>query len=574
MKRHRLIFQRLLLALCATLVTTSVFADGRQDGEDPDDPEYRAEAPERPADMPLAELPTPPDLRLAPPRPRALEAIDRLLHEIAAEDSVVRERASRSLLEAKTDWVSGIARRIDQIAERADRSALDRLLDKSRQKTLDRLRRETDGKVETPDYLDIMLEHADPKAQDWRDLTQILALNRMLSAVGTTEAVREIIRIYVRFGEFIRIDCQKQLTDLGDRSVAGLIETLRHQAPAIGEWAQKRLKLRKKLSPHEAVRTDDRLALADILVALGRNGDPESAQLLISFSGTEDSQVRIAARQGLALLGEAAAWQLRDAYLDTTGRTPPRDWTWKRTARELFTEYDRLRLERVYEIYAKAKKAAQTGDLEVMREGYDKVLALQPNFDRGGEMVEGYRRYAKHVEEASPDKAILALRRALRIDGDEASRKKTESALLLLEAGQLRKKGLIDQRLLKRARALDPANEDEALELQTPGEGVKPWGAQSRYLVAGAITLIALLGASWITISTLRRRGKEEPGAPSRERPPGRSRAVIGPIEAEPTKQEVDLASYDTKQTEDPPASAATTEQRPAKTDQKEKGPA
>jgi hypothetical protein len=530
-------------------VASSALAQKRQDGEDPDDPEYRAEAPERPADMPLAELPTPPDVRLPPPRPRALEAIDRLLSEVVDKESIVRERASRSLLEAKTDWVSGIARRIDQLAERADRSALDRLLDKSRKKTLDRLKREEGSKVETPDYLDVMLEHADPETQEWRDLTQLLALNRMLAAIGTTEAVREIIRIYVRFGEFIRIDCQKQLMGLGDRSIAGLIETLRHQAPAIGEWAEKRLKLRKKLSPHEAVRTEDRTALADILVALGRHGDPESTRLLISFSGTEDSQIRGAARRGIALLGEAAAWQLRDAYLDTTGRAPPRDWTWKRTARELFTEYDRLRLERVYEIYAESKKAAEAGDLEKMRIGYDKVLALQPNFDRGEEMVDGYRRYAQHVAEESPQKALLALRRALRIDPNVASRNKTESTLLLLEAAQLRDKGVIDQGLLKKARALNPENEDRALELATPGAGVKPWGAQSRYLVAGAITLIALLGAAWITLSTLRRRGREQPGAAKAEK----KIPVLAP------------------ESDDEPSAPSAGSPQP--TDQKEKGP-
>lgn len=218
-------------------------------------------------------------------------------------------------------------------------------------------------------------------------------------------------------------------------------------------------------------------------------------------------------------MGEAAAWQLRDAYLDTTGRTPPREWTWKRTARELFTEFDRLRLERVYRIYEEAKAAFEKGDLEKMRAGYDKVLALLPHFDRGEEMVVGYRKFAESVREEAPDQAVLALRRALRIDPDEKSRKETESELILLEARALRDEGVIDKALLDRAQELDPNRRSDALEIATPGEGITPWGAGSRYLVAGAVSIIALLGAAWVAVSTVRRRGKEQPNQETKKGP-------------------------------------------------------
>ncbi len=500
------------LALALLFATTPALAEVRQDGEDPGDKESRAEAPDRPADMPLAEIPTPPDFRLGAPRPRAIEAIDRLLAELVHEDPAVRETAYRTLPEAKSDWVAGIARRIDRIAERADKSGMKRTLDSARDDARDRLRAAGDSSEPTPDYLKVLLNHPAPEDQNWRDVTQLLGLSRMLSNIGSTEASREIIRIYVRFGEFMRIDCQRQLESLGDLSVAALIETLRHPAPAIAKWAEKRLHLRKKLSPHDAVRTDNQTALADILIALGRNGDPDSGQLLISFASTEQAPIRKAARQGIALLGEVAAWQLRDAYQNLTGKAPPRDWTWKRTARELFTEFDRLRLEKIYKIYAEAKKASTDGDLVKMVKGYDRVLTLSPEFDGRAEMIRGYRAYAESVADSDPDAALLALRRAERIDDDDESREKTKAQRLLLEAERLKERGIIDSELLERAAQADPATRDRATELNTPGTGPAVWGRNSRYFVAGAVSLIALLGAAWVMLTSIRRRPKSEAG--------------------------------------------------------------
>lgn len=503
------------LLLCLYLISTPSLAEVRQDGVDKDDPESKAEAPDRPVDMPLAELPNPPDFRLGSPRPQAVEAIDRLLHELVSPDAAVREAAHGALLEAKDDWVSGLALRLDRLAERADKEAMKRTLERARDKARDRLRAETGKTQPTPDYLDVALEYPEPESQPWRDVTQLLGISRMLSAIGTTEANREIIRIFVRFGEFMRIDCQRQLESMGDLSVAALIETQRHQAPAIAEWAQKLLTLKKKQSPHDAVRTDNPAALADVLVALGRNGDPESARLLISFAGTDQAPVRKAARQGLALLGEVAAWQLRDAYLNTTGKQPPRDWTWKRTARELFTEFDRLRLERIYKLYAEAKAAFAAGDLKKMAEGYDQILAQNPDFDGRAEMVPGYRKYAKSVASQDPSSALLALRRAERIDPDEKSRKETEAELLLLEAARLKKAGFIDSELLERAETSFPGTREEALRIRTPGQGIAVWGKSSRYFVAFTVSFIALLGAGWVMFSSLRGRPKRQKAAPA-----------------------------------------------------------
>ena len=399
-----------------------------------------------------------------------------------------------------------MSRRVDRIAERADKKAMKALLKKSREATRQRLREELRRKVETPDYLQIAHEHAAPAMQPWRDLTQLLAINRMLSAIGSTEAVREIIRIHVRFGEFMRIDCQKQLEELGDLAVAALIETRRHQAPKIAAWAEKRLRLRNRLTPHDAVRTDEPRALADILVALGSLRDPESTRLLISFAGTEQSQIRNAARQGIALMGNVAAWQLRDAYLNTTGKRPPRDWTWKRTARELFTEFDRLRLEESYKLFAIAKKAGESGNLKKMRDGFDKILLQHPTFERRAEMANDYLRYAESVRNSDHKAALIALERTERISDDEELIQRAQGLRKLLEATRLKEQGIIDQNLLLRAEQLSPNLASEASALRQTSVISSTWGGASRYLIATLTTILALGGAGWILLGGMRKR--------------------------------------------------------------------
>lgn len=499
-------------SLVAVLVATNASGaegDKRQDGHDPDDPEFRAEAPSRPQDMPLAELPEPPSLELSAPRPRALEAIDRLLAEITSEDELVRLRTRRTLLEAKSDWVSGIARRISELREASEPKAQKALLAQMREQTRSRLSAEG-GKVgETPDYLDVALEHADPTSSEWRNLTKLLAASRMLSAIGSTEATREIIRIYQRFGEYMRVDCQRQLEAMGEYAVAGLIEAQNHEAQNVSSWAKRLLLLQKKSNAHEAVRTKDDRALADILVALGRHRDPDSTQILISFAGTERAQIRRAARRGLALLGEVGSWQLKDAYLNTTGKHPPRDWTWKRTARELFTEFDRLRLAQAYSLYEVAEAARKSGDLEKMRQSYDEVLALNPGFDKQKSMAEGYISYAASVEGDKPREALLALRRAERVAPSEAQRHQAEGKRLLLEAELLRKKGLIDQHLIRQAVGLSPEIRSEGEALLVAEQNEEVWARSSRYFIAAITSGLALLGTAWVLLGAYRRRRKD-----------------------------------------------------------------
>lgn len=461
------------------------------------------------ASRPLPPLPEAPRIALPEPKASELEDLDGVLGRLRDKDASVRESAAREVLEAKPGWVSAIHRRLSEIADKGDRNEMRRVLEDARNKARSAERKKLEasgkrGKIQTPDYLSVLVEHARPDSKAWVDIVSVVAMSRMLVQIGTLESTRELIDIYTRFGEFLRVDVQLGLAKMKERAVAGLIEARRHKAgDKIARWAERQLDALGKAIPSEAVQTEDHQVLADVLRAYGRVRDPDAARIVISFANTERLQVRDAARQSIAMMGEVASWQLRDSYEDIIGKKPPRDWSWDRTARELFGELDRQRMAQVYSLFDAGDQARREGKLDEMREAWDKVLTRSPLFERRGEMARGYLELAKQKLDSEPEAALSALRRAERLSADEMERRKIESLALTLEGEALAAKGIADQVLFNRALELDPENgrARDALGRAQRGEA-GPKRELGRYAASLAIALGALIA---ILVIALRR---------------------------------------------------------------------
>ena len=462
----------------------------------------------------LPELPRAPQLELPRPEADQLEQVDRLLAGLQATDQPRREETAAELLEVSPSLVPAIHQRLDQLADRADKDAMKRLLGDIRGEARNEAREalEAEGKrgaVKTPDYLAMVIADARPRAKAWPDLVSVLGLSRMLTAIGTVKAARELIQVYVRFGEFLRVDTQLQLSKLGNRAVAALIEARRHPAEKIARWAERQLDTLGKAVPGEAVQVDDPEVLGDILRAYGRVKTPDATRIIVSFANSERSQLRDAARQAISLMGEVGHWQLRDAYENTTGKRPPRDWSWDRTARQLFAEFDRARQAQVFKLYDEGIAARKGRDLERMREIFDKVVARSPRFQHGGELTAGYLEYARGADATRRGAALLALGRAERLATSDEDRRAAHSLKLTLQAEELLERGVADQALLRRASELDPRNTRAAEVLARAVRGeTKQRVTLGRYAAAGAIGVLALLAILWLLL-----RGKK-PEAP------------------------------------------------------------
>jgi HEAT repeat protein len=400
-------------------------------------------------------------VRLADPSAEDTALLDSVLKKLVANAEPDPGARAAAAIEVDRTLLPAILVRINSEAERADRGKLKQLLLDTRDTARDELKRASRGKpdaeIDTPDYLPMMLAHPAPDNPAWQPLVRILALSRMCGHIGTVEAVRVLIQIYVRF-EFLRVDTQLQMNALGDKALAGLIEATRHPAPSVSEWAKRRLDFLGKAIPSEVVQVQDPQVVADVLRAYGRVRDPDALRLIISFANSERSQIREAARQSITLLGEVANWPLRDSYEDMVGKKPPREWTWDRTARELFRNFDQIRFSELYEHYKNGLEALANGNLDAMRDAFDKVLARKPTFEPRDRITQGYFAFVEDRIDKDPTMVLPVLQHLTRIAESEEERKRAGSLLLTLQARALAEANVADQFTLSQALDLDPNN--------------------------------------------------------------------------------------------------------------------
>jgi hypothetical protein len=462
----------------------------------------------------LPELPRAPD-ELKQASLAELTELDEQLARISDDDPSTREDGARAILELTPRLVPAIRKRLDDLSASSDKTALKQLLGDTRRAAKDEPNDDAAGTQEEkpadgPDYLALLVARKKPATPAFRDLVKVVALSRMLEHIGTTPAVRGLIDVYVRFGDFLRIDTQRALARLGDRAVPALIEARRHPSEKIAHWAARQLDMLGRAAPSQAVQIADPEVLADVLRAYGRTHDLDAARIVVSFAGSERGQLRTAARQAIAMLGEAGHWQLRDAYEDVMGKRAPRDWTWERTARELFGELDRLRRAEVYDRFEAGQKAEASGDLVAMRQAFDEVLVRAPFFERGDEMVGGYWEYAKKYAATQPDDAIFVLRRADRLGQNSPARDHIRSLLLTLEAERLERTHVVDRSLYRRALELDAENTRARDALNVLSRPARSDDHRLRYWAAAGILCAGLAGAGFVLL----KRKPRGPAAP------------------------------------------------------------
>jgi hypothetical protein len=458
----------------------------------------------------LPPLPTAPRIELGQPAAKDLEELDARLARLSQNDAAERDSAARELLEVDARLVPAIAFRLDKIADRADKEALKRLFLELRKESKELDRSEADETerpgAASPDYLGMLVAHARPNAKAYPDLVAVVGMSRMLSQIGSVEAVRTLIGVYVRFGEFLRIHTQREIARLGDKAVPALLEARRHPAEKIARFATRQLDALGRAVPGEAVRVTDHQVLADILRAYGRTRDPDASRIVVSFANSERAVVREAARQSIGLFGEVAMWQLKDTYESVVGKKPPRDWSWERTARELFAKFDRARSAAVMQAFEAGRAARAKGDLEGMRRSFDSVVAQNPRFERQSELAAGYIEYAKRAFDDHPAESEVALLRAERLSAEPSERAKIQSQLLTLRATESVKRGIADVVLVNRALELDQSNERARTLLAELRRGKLDRGSErARQLAAGTIGLGAL-----VAIAVLLRKRRED----------------------------------------------------------------
>ncbi len=504
----------------------------------------------------LAELPRLQPITYPEPDPGAVKELDRLLERLISEDDRSRADARKAINELGPSLVPAVRARVQELRKSIDREAAPRLLEGARKVGRKSLESQGEGKKKPRkkkdkerdddegegDWLDFMLQAPKPKDKDWQDLTRLLALERALVAIGTTPAVRELIAFRAYFGEMLRIDLQRQIKKLGDKAVPALIEARKHDAEVVQKFANKELDALGRAIPGEAVASNDTQILADVLRAYGRVRDADAERVLLSFTNNDRVQIRDAAREAIAAIGEPGMWQLKDQYLGLTGEKPPRGWSWDRLAREIFAIHDKGRLTEVYKAMDDGVAAAKAGKVVEAVEAYDRVLARAPLFERRKEMAPTFFERGKQLEEEKKDEALATIRKALRLDPKGAQAKAMEAEIAYLEGVISVDQGAPDKTAFTRALDLDPAHDRARKALAALDEKVVERKEQrNHYFAAGAIGLVALL--LMVVLGWPRKKLKMPPPTPRKpaepvkleEPPPPPPPPVDGPGTAQAT---------------------------------------
>jgi hypothetical protein len=239
-------------------------------------------------------------------------------------------------------------------------------------------------------------------------------------------------------------------------------------------------------------------------------------------------------------MGEVGTWQLRDSYENLMGKKPARDWSWERTARELFREFDRSRDAAVGEAFEAGKKALAAGDFEGMRKAWSELLARDPDPEHRPELVTGFLAYAEKFFDERPAESREVLLRALRLTDDPKQKAEIESLILTQRAKQSAARGASDVTLPRRALELSPRNQHarELVEQLTHGKA-ESLGTRTRWIASGTMALVALAGLLTLLFRKKSAEPLLEPSPESAPLAPGASSALPEPpAESAPEKHE------------------------------------
>jgi tetratricopeptide (TPR) repeat protein len=465
--------------------------------------------------------------------PEADAELEAFLGRLTSDDAKTREAAREAIAGAtQPTWLGAARAKIQDIRGTLDRDKAPRIIEDARKAVREERRKagktksgqaknksKKDDDEEEDDWLEFLQAKSKRSDGTWKEMVELLGCIRVLAAIGTTPAVREIVELRANFGDMLRVDLQRQIRKLGDKAVPALIEARRNDAQIVTRFAEIELDKLGRAIPGEAVGTSDPQVLADVLRAFGRTRDVDAVRVALSFANHERRKVRDAAREAIGAIGEPGRWQLRDAFEDLRGEKPPKSAAWDDVAKWIFHLYDRGRLAEVERALEGGFELAKAGKHEGAIAKFDDVLARDPLAPRRSEMVASYLEVARATSHDEADARLALLRKALRLDPEHASHAKTEAEIAFTEAKKLEAQGRPDAFLLRRAIELDPEHADAKQALATFDQRVvTPETSNVRWAAAGGIGASAFLIAGAIALWGRKKpRGRVRPEAAGRD---------------------------------------------------------
>lgn len=422
------------------------------------------------------------------------------LTELTSREPSSRAAAVQAIDRATPLMLQAVADRLTQLSRAADKPAMSTLvatiIKPSRVPPDEIAGRLPDGGFgKNDDWLALLMAEPAPDQPAWRDLAMVLALSRLLTQIGSTTAARHLVALYPVYGDFLRPDLERQLVTVGVRSLPALIEMRRAEAKEQRVFALKLLEALGKAIPGDAVQAGDDALVAEVLLSYGKARDADASRVVLTFANSERRPLREAARASIAAMGDIGFPALREAYENFMSKKVAESWGWEMTSRELFAAFDRARLTEAYALMDEGTAAFSRSDVEGAARAFDRALARDPAFPRRAEMAPAFLALGRSLKKDAPERARVALRKAIRVDPTGPLAKSAESELLVLEARALSTRGVVDEASLRRAMTLDPENADAKNELsRLEAASSTRSGRFSWYAYGGIALLLAIAG--------------------------------------------------------------------------------
>jgi tetratricopeptide (TPR) repeat protein len=409
--------------------------------------------------------------------------LERALAPLTSDDAEARRAAAKAVAALGQDAVPAIGRKLAALRKATSPSVSGAI----------KAAREAAGSADG-DLEDALLQTKSDEPAYPTAVTTATLLGA-LARIGTTPAVRQLIKVAVDHSSAFRPEVARHVKALGDRAVPALIETRKESSSELRHWAYAQLESMGKRVAGDAVQTKDNQVLTDVLRAFAAVHDMDALPVLLSFVNSDRIQVRAAAREALTQFGQDAVWKLREAYSNVTGKAAPEGWQAAQIAKELFAAYDRLRLQEVYGLLDEGLAKEKEGKLEDAVAAFDKVLARQPMIDRRGETVPAYAAYAEKLEESEPAKALAVFRKAARLWPESPRLPQIEAEIAYLEGKELLARGIADVEPFQRALSLNPNHTRARAELTRLEANVEERQERIRaFAAAGAVVVVGLVG--------------------------------------------------------------------------------
>jgi len=435
---------------------------------------------------------------------------------LGSADVATRRRAHDGLLALGDDALPAIQARLSELATRIDAEAALSAISAFR-----RVQGATD-----PTSPVNLLKGVWPTLEKDRGRATLIAaelvlLLRALEAQKSPAAAQVIVgQLFALAPKLFRYEAQRTRERLGVVMLPAFVRHRNHVRPFIRGLCNDALIEMHMDSPGRAVQQDDVVLLSALIAAYGDTLTFDAMPVIVSYLTDERVAVREAATKAIKRFGKNAIWQLRERYLNSTGREADPSWGHQRLLDDLQAMHDAPRRQNFERDLTLATKALDAGEQQAAADALSRALDAVPQSSHAKLAAPLYTRLAAtYFEQGELEAALGAYRRALRLAPDAEESANLEARVRYLEAELRLDQGIVDLPGYRKAMSLDPGF-GAAAETYDVVSGDKAGRERMWRRVVGFFAALLMLVAAFALLRSARLQAKQTAPVSDTERPP------------------------------------------------------